>query len=94
MFDKIKTYTLGFFVALSALLGALFLFFRNKAQVNKALQEDANTQALVKKEDLQVAANNEQLKLEEDKRKELQDVSIDTSKESIADLSKFFTDRK
>ena len=94
MLDKIKTSILGFFIALSAVLGVLLYFSRNKEIVNTALKNHEETKKLVEKQDAQVKKNNVQLEAEEQKRKELENVSTDTSQDSVEDLVKFFTDRK
>lgn len=94
MLDKIKTSILGFFIALSAVLGVLLYFSRNKEIVNAALKNHEETKKLVEKQDAQVKKNNVQLEAEEQKRKELENVSTDTSQDSVEDLVKFFTDRK
>lgn len=94
MLDKIKTSILGLFIAFSAVLGMLLYFSRNKEIVNTALKNHEETKKLVEKQDAQVKKNNVQLEVEEQKRKELENVSTDTSQDSVEDLVKFFTDRK
>ena len=91
IWSKIKLYVLGAWAVLTAAFVALFLYERNKAQVNEALVDEAKVNAVLTKQDDAITQNDAALKVEEQKRAALEK-EVNTNA-SLNDMFKYFNSK-
>lgn len=72
LINNIKSYLIGIFVAVIALLTALFLYERRKVEVDDAILGEKKVDSDLAKTDALISQNNETLKQQETDRAKLE----------------------
>jgi hypothetical protein len=93
LWQQIKNYILATTSVVAAVFAALFFYEKNKNTVNDALLKEEKLNQDLAKDQQAIDSNNVQLKIEEQKREELEKNENSTDA-SIGDITKFLNDRK
>lgn len=86
IWTNIKNFITALAVFTAGVFALLFVYTRNRAQINEALVKQQNLNKELDKHDANIASNNQELVQEEAKRKELSNEKTDSN--NVIDISK------
>ena len=87
MLAKLKFYAIAGWALLTSVAVALFFYERNKATVDQALVQQSQVNTDVQKDQDAVAANDQVLKTEEEKRQAIEKEKSNVSTDPLKDLT-------